>query len=105
MSNSSTIRGDGTKTSCSEGYPAFSQWMSNDDDFFVMRKFEKESVRIALWMQDRVSQSSAELDRIDEYYKNEGAHCGRFRSSSPDQDARLQVLARMSGELKRYRQF
>lgn len=79
--------------------------MSSSEDFFVLKRFERESTRVALWMQDRIAQLSEELDRVDKYYEENGDHCGRFRVPYPEGDARLQILAKMQPQLKEYRKF
>ena len=75
--------------------------MGSDDDFFVLRKFNTESARVALWLQDRISLLSERLSEADKLCQDYGAHSGRFRTDGPDQ--RSMIISELAHELDRYR--
>ena len=76
--------------------------MASDGDFYILRKFDVESARIALWLQDGITQLSEKLKEVDQYYEENGAHCGKFRTNGPD--ARNDLLCEMAFKLERYRE-
>ena len=47
------------------GYRVLSQWLSTDQNFFIVRRFGALGARVALSLQDEVSQLEAQLTRID----------------------------------------
>lgn len=64
------------------GYRGFSQFVSSDDDFFVIRRFGDLNTRVTLLLQDEISQLEQELaDLDDSQVKKEGPdiHNGTFR--------------------------
>ena len=76
--------------------------MASDDDFFILRRFAPESARVALWLQDRISQLTAELKEADKQYEDFGWHSGQFRTDKVE-DRRHDIMNKMALELDRYR--
>lgn len=74
--------------------------MSSDDDFFVLRKFGKLNARVALMMQDRITQLEEELGSIDEDCRHLGASNGTFRHDKFER--RQQILEQLARKLERY---
>ena len=74
--------------------------MSSDDDFFVLRKFGKLNARVALMMQDRISQLEEELNYIDEDCRQLGVSNGTFRHDKIER--RQQILEQLARKLERY---
>ena len=88
----------------SRGYPAFCRWMASDHDFFVLRRFAETSVRVALLMQDQISELEEKLAQEDERCKlarEEHAHSGTFREEP--RLMRKKLLEELMDKLERYR--
>ena len=52
------------------GYPIFSEWTATDPDFFILRRFGAVSVRVALALQDKVSELEERLKGLDDFYSS-----------------------------------
>ena len=79
-------------------------WMSSDDDFFVLRRFGKVGTRVLLFMQDQIVELEEGLQRQDDWCKNapkEYADSGTFRGDRNLQ--RRQIMQDLSHMLERYR--
>ena len=58
------------------GYPIFARWTASDQDFFVIRRFETASVRVALALQDRITILEEQLNKLDDYTSSPETHPG-----------------------------
>ena len=78
--------------------------MVSDDDFFVLRKFGSTSARVALYLQDQITQQEAALHHEDQICREapfEEADSGTFRHDPSKQ--RRQILADLASSLAEYR--
>jgi len=48
------------------GYKDFTKFMSSDDDFFAIRRFDRMHARVLLYQQARISALEQQLDSLDE---------------------------------------
>ncbi|TDZ15183.1 hypothetical protein Cob_v012011 [Colletotrichum orbiculare MAFF 240422] len=48
------------------GYKGYSEFVSSEDDFFLLRRFDTLNTRVALALQDEVSQLEEELGEFDQ---------------------------------------
>lgn len=79
-------------------------WMSSDDDFFVLRRFGKVGTRVLLFMQDQIVELEEGLQRQDDWCKTaqkEYADNGTFRGDRNPQ--RRKIMHDLSYMLERYR--
>ena len=53
------------------GYPVFSRWTATDQDLFILRRFGTVSVRVALALQDKVTELEEQLNSLDDFYSTE----------------------------------
>ena len=92
------------------GYRAFSQWVATDQSFFVVRKFGALGARVALSLQDEVTQLEARLNDLDRLasWKDEKAgssptfvNNGTFRDDPMTDRSRL-IKHEISDTLSRY---
>lgn len=90
-----------TDTHRSRGYPAMCTFVASDDDFFVLRRFEKSGARVALRMQDRIAELEEYLATEDRKGREEISDCGTFRDEP--RPRRRQILDEMTWRLKEYR--
>ena len=77
-------------------------WMASDDDFFVIRRFEKLGARVALLMQNRIVQLEEELRAEDVKCTTRGGDNGSFRKDR--QTRRQEVMDELVWRLERYRE-
>ncbi|KAK7954530.1 hypothetical protein PG988_015224 [Apiospora saccharicola] len=84
------------------GYPAFAKYLSLDDDFFVIRRFDRLHCRVLITLQDEITMLEEELDVLDARFSDRNAadvHNGSVRRDQPD---RKDLIKRISAELKNY---
>lgn len=85
------------------GYPAFAEWMASSDDFFVLRRFSKESARCLLRLQHEIAKASKDLDDLDEFSRNQPPGWGGCDTFEEDKfHLRPQMIERMEYLLQRY---
>lgn len=51
------------------GYRSFSQFVSSDNDLFVLRRFGTLSARVLLALQDQLSQVEEQLEALGEHHR------------------------------------
>jgi hypothetical protein len=76
------------------GYPAFSQFMASENDFFLLRRFGEMNARVLLHLQWRISQLEEKIHEIDESCKTDGNTQARNNSFTWDSDPRSPGHAR-----------
>lgn len=86
-----------------EGYPAFSDWMASSHDFFVLRRYSKESARCLLRLQHEIAKISKEIDKLDDYSKEQPPGFGGCDSFDDDKfPDRVKMIEYMEHLLQRY---
>ncbi|KAL8658703.1 MAG: hypothetical protein Q9226_000817 [Calogaya cf. arnoldii] len=78
-------------------------WMASDDDFFVIRRFEKLGARAALLMQNRIVQLEEQVRAEDVNCTKNGGDNGSFREDR--QTRRQEVMDELVWRLERYQRF
>lgn len=84
------------------GYKGYSAFISSDDDFFILRRFDTLNVRVALSQQDELSSLETELIEMDEKFSrkdSEDIDNGTFRG---DLEERTALLANIARKVRRY---
>ncbi|KAL8316523.1 hypothetical protein RB597_000436 [Gaeumannomyces tritici] len=85
------------------GYKEFTSFVSSDDDFFALRRFDKTHCRTLLALQDEISILEKRLDAIDHRLSTEEAvysNNGTFRADPcPERQA---ILADLTSRLGTY---
>jgi len=74
------------------GYRTFSQFISSDNDFFILRRFGALNARVILALQDEITVLEQELAALDEVASQESApdvHNGSFRADSGSRRLKL----------------
>lgn len=87
------------------GYKGYTNFVTSDSDFYILRRFDALGVRTALALQDELSVLEETLNKLDNGYSRTGAvdvHNGTFRD---DFDDRLSVLATISEKLYKYSEY
>ncbi|KAI0154248.1 hypothetical protein GGR57DRAFT_467663 [Xylariaceae sp. FL1272] len=87
------------------GYPSYATLVASEDDFFILRRFARLNVRIALLLQDEIVMLEDELaamDHINSKKSSEDIHNGSFREDQPDRKA---LLGKIRLRLKDYNEF
>lgn len=87
------------------GYRGYTKLVASEDDFFILRRFNTISIRIALHLQDEIAVLENELAEIDERNSrkdSEDVHNGSFRQ---DQNDRTAVLNKTRQRLLKYSEF
>ncbi|KAL8998395.1 MAG: hypothetical protein Q9169_002523 [Polycauliona sp. 2 TL-2023] len=75
-------------------------WMASDDDFFVIRRFEKLGARVALLMQNGIAQLEEQLRAEDVSCTYQGGDNGTF--SGDPYVRRQEIMNELVGRLERY---
>ncbi|KAJ4185387.1 hypothetical protein NW755_008383 [Fusarium falciforme] len=87
------------------GYKGYAEFISSDDDWFILRRFGALNVRVALALQDEVSVLEEELKKLDATYSQRGSpdrHNGRLRGDVEERRALIELL---SDKLYKYNAF
>ncbi|KAL8946906.1 MAG: hypothetical protein Q9222_006760 [Ikaeria aurantiellina] len=85
------------------GYAAMTTWMASDDDFFVVRRFGKLAARVALLMQNRLTQ-------LEDIIHTEDIRCMNERGDNGTLDhdrypRRVDAMNEAAWRLKEYQRF
>jgi hypothetical protein len=78
------------------GYKGYTEFISSDDDWFILRRFGALNVRVALALQDEVSVLEEELKKLDATYSQRGSpdrHNGRLRGDVEERRALIELLS------------
>ncbi|KAI8669140.1 hypothetical protein NCS57_00728000 [Fusarium keratoplasticum] len=87
------------------GYKGYTEFISSEDDWFVLRRFGTLNVRVALALQDEISVLEEQLKELDESYSRRESpdrHNGRFRGDAEDRRALTELI---SDKLYRYSEY
>ncbi|RSL60017.1 hypothetical protein CEP54_006973 [Fusarium duplospermum] len=87
------------------GYKGYTEFISSEDDWFILRRFDTLNVRVSLALQDEISVLEKKLRELDEGYSQRGSldrHNGRFRGDVEDRRA---LIERISDKLYKYNAF
>ncbi|KAI0900754.1 hypothetical protein F4806DRAFT_449816 [Annulohypoxylon nitens] len=87
------------------GYRGYARFMSSDSDFLIFRSYRDLSVRLALRLQDRVSELEMKLAELDDSHSRKESmpvNNGTFRDKKDDREL---VLDEISTALDRYHKF
>ncbi|KAI1267996.1 hypothetical protein F5Y18DRAFT_377102 [Xylariaceae sp. FL1019] len=87
------------------GYKRYAEFISSDDDLLIFRRFTALNARVALLLQDRVSELEEKLKEIDYQYSNIDApdiNNGSFRDDMKDRD---ELMNEITKRLERYNNF
>ncbi|RSL53118.1 hypothetical protein CEP53_007849 [Fusarium sp. AF-6] len=87
------------------GYKGYSEFISSEDDWFVLRRFGVLNVRVALALQDEVAVLEEQLKELDATHSQRGSpdlHNGRFRK---DVEGRRVLIEQLSDKLYKYNAF
>lgn len=84
------------------GYRGYANFISSENDFYIVRRFGALNVRVVLALQDQVSVLEEQLKDLDQDYSGRSAvdiHNGSFRN---DRDQRTQLLGEIAEALMKY---
>lgn len=84
------------------GYPGYTKFISSDDDFYILRRFDKLNVRLCLRLQDEISGLEEHLSCLDDEYsrrESEDVNNGTFRDDLED---RAKLLVLLLDKVERY---
>jgi hypothetical protein len=87
------------------GYRQFSRFTASSPDFFLVRRFDVLNARVALNLQDQLSELEERLEAMDILYSRKEArdvNNGTFRDELPDRAA---LLAEIQSKLVQYSQW
>ncbi|KAL8996296.1 MAG: hypothetical protein Q9188_006605 [Gyalolechia gomerana] len=85
------------------GYPALSTWVASDDDFFMIRKFEKLGARVVLLMQNKIVQLEEAIHAEDANIYERGGDNGRFAHDPCER--RVELMDELIWRLDQYQRF
>jgi hypothetical protein len=84
------------------GYKGYAEFISSDDDFLLLRRFDSLSARVALRLQDEITVLEEELKRLDAIHskpESTDINNGTLRDDVAERAALLELAAR---KLRRY---
>ncbi|KAI1128640.1 hypothetical protein F5Y10DRAFT_240197 [Nemania abortiva] len=87
------------------GYKRYAEFIASDRCHFIFRRFGALNARVALRLQDRITELEEKLKQLDEHYSSkygEPFNNGSFRD---DMDDRAAILDELEIYLDRYNQF
>ncbi|PMD35042.1 hypothetical protein L207DRAFT_570622 [Hyaloscypha variabilis F] len=88
------------------GYKGYTQFIASESDFFVLRRFDAASVRVALFLQGQVSDLVGDLEAIDQACSQKSApwhHNGSFRHET--NESRVRIIASLQKKMTEYNAF
>ncbi|KAI1170933.1 hypothetical protein F4777DRAFT_567498 [Nemania sp. FL0916] len=77
------------------GYCGYTRLIASEDDFFILRRFNALSIRIALLLQDEIASLKDELADMDETTSRKGSqdvHNGSFRQDLDERNMKLNEI-------------
>lgn len=78
------------------GYKGYADFIASDNDFLILRRFGTLSARVALSLQDEISELEHRLGEYDAKYSDRNArdvNNGTFRDELPDRKELFQIIA------------
>ncbi|ETS78042.1 hypothetical protein PFICI_10104 [Pestalotiopsis fici W106-1] len=84
------------------GYKGYVDFLSSDDDLFILRRFNALNTRIALVKQDKISELEQRLAEIDEQHRQRDAPDVNNGTIRDDLEERRLLLNDISDEIYRY---
>ncbi|KAF9876167.1 hypothetical protein CkaCkLH20_06110 [Colletotrichum karsti] len=87
------------------GYKGYAEFISSEDDFYLLRRFDTLNIRATLALQDEISQLEQQLENLDQEMRRvNGSHYnnGTMRGDEADRSALLSEITR---KLKNYNEF
>jgi hypothetical protein len=84
------------------GYRRYAEFISSDDDFFVLRRFHTLNVRVALAYQDKLSMLEQQLSEMDNRHSRRQAPDVNNGTLRGDLDEREALLDETSEAVYRY---
>ena len=85
------------------GYRSFCEFVSSDEDFFVLRRFGTLSARVLLHLQDQLAQLEEKLEATEQQLRQKNApdvHNGSFRQDTRVQ--RKEIISEAQHVLREY---
>ncbi|WYZ40171.1 hypothetical protein EsH8_IV_000512 [Colletotrichum jinshuiense] len=87
------------------GYRGYSKFIASEDNFFLLRRFDVLNVRVALALQDEISQLEQELENIDNMTSEVNGPIFNNGSFRGDVEDRSQLVKQISKKLRHYNEF
>ncbi|KAH0556095.1 hypothetical protein GP486_005971 [Trichoglossum hirsutum] len=87
------------------GYRKFCEFVTSDNDFFILRRFSELTARVLLALQDELSELESQLQILENHLSQKSApdvHNGSFRQET--QETRLQLICKINMKLRAYSQ-
>ena len=98
-----TLRDLQTKPWRYKGYKAFTEWAASDNDYFVIRRFDRLAARVIFllqWNLTKLETQLAEMDRERSLLVIEDLNNGSFECDDDDRQACIRLIQE---KLKEYR--
>lgn len=87
------------------GYRGYSEFLSSDDDFFLLRRFGALNARIALSLQDQVSALEERLRELDQEYTRSDSPPINNGTLRDDKEDRAELICQITAKLREYSKF
>ncbi|KAK4112398.1 hypothetical protein N656DRAFT_709377 [Canariomyces notabilis] len=87
------------------GYKGYAEFISSDDDFLILRRFDSLSARVALRLQDEINVLEEELERLDTIHSKPESTDFNNGTLRDDIAERAEILELAARKLRRYNEF
>ncbi|KAK1521062.1 hypothetical protein CABS01_05567 [Colletotrichum abscissum] len=87
------------------GYRGYTDFITSEDDFFLLRRFDSLNVRVALALQDEISELEDELEAIDNALSGKTAQDFDNGTLRQDVEERSDLIKTISKKLGKYNEF
>lgn len=87
------------------GYRGFCEFVTSDDDFFILRRFSQLTARVLLALQDELTELESQLSILETQLSSRSApdmHNGSFREETSQ--TRLDIIQEIDKKLRAYSQ-
>ncbi|KXH61721.1 hypothetical protein CSAL01_07648 [Colletotrichum salicis] len=84
------------------GYKGYSRFISSEDDFFLLRRFDTLNVRVALVLQDEIASLEEKLNELDKEYSEKTAEDYNNSTIRGDVEDRSELLEEICNKLPKY---
>ncbi|KAF4981416.1 hypothetical protein FZEAL_2764 [Fusarium zealandicum] len=87
------------------GYEGYAAFLASDDDFFILRRFDRLNCRIGLARQDEIVRLEDDLSRLDKAYSKREAQDVNNGTLRDDLEDRQKLVDLIDKALYRYNEF
>ncbi|KAL3458233.1 hypothetical protein BJX64DRAFT_292389 [Aspergillus heterothallicus] len=85
------------------GYAEYTKFLATEDNFCILRRFDRSNIRVLLSLQDEIRQLEQALDKCDDAMSKQAVNNGSLRNDPSDE--RRCLIGELSRKLEHYNRF